>query len=387
MRQNTLYVYMIAVFCALVAARDAQGLPTVRCIRVPDGGIQPQVVVGPSGRVHMIYFKGQKEGNIFYVSSVDGGKSFSKPIRVNSVEDSVIAAGSVRGAHIALGKNERVHVAWMGRHKETIGDREAAPMMYTRMNDQGSAFERERNVISQRIGLDGGGSVAADRDGNVYVIWHAPPEPGTGEPHRTIWVARSRDNGASFEPEQRAWDETTGACACCGMRAFADANGDLYVLYRSARQVVNRDMYLLVKPRDARSFRGVKVADWKVSTCVMSTASFTQSARGVLSAWETERQVYYATLSSQSPGAARVTAPAGTGKNRKHPALAANARGQVILVWTEDTAWAKGGSIAWQVFDDRDTPIEEARGTAKGLPVWGLAAAFADVEGNFVVVY
>ena len=35
-------------------------------------------------------------------------------------------------------------------------------MLYTRLNDTGDAFEPQRNVIQKRVGLDGGGSVAAD---------------------------------------------------------------------------------------------------------------------------------------------------------------------------------------------------------------------------------
>lgn len=47
-------------------------------------------------------------------------------------------------------------------------------MLYTRLNDAGDGFEPQRNVIQKRPGLDGGGSIAADAEGNVYVAWHAP---------------------------------------------------------------------------------------------------------------------------------------------------------------------------------------------------------------------
>jgi hypothetical protein len=45
----------------------------------------------------------------------EGGSS---PIRsVNGQEGSAIATGTIRGGHIALGKNGRVHVGWNGSHK------------------------------------------------------------------------------------------------------------------------------------------------------------------------------------------------------------------------------------------------------------------------------
>ena len=60
-------------------------------------------------------------------------------------------------------------------------DGKRVPMLYTRMNVAGNGFEPERNVIRTRYGLDGGGSVAADVDGNVWVAWHAPEKGGGAE--------------------------------------------------------------------------------------------------------------------------------------------------------------------------------------------------------------
>ena len=66
--------------------------------------------------------------------------------------------------------------------------------------------------------------------------------------------------------------------------------------------------------------------------------------------------------------------------------LPANRRGEVLLAWTEGTGWAKGGSVAWQLFDATGKPLG-AQGTAAGLAVWGLPSVFADPSGNFTVVY
>ena len=82
----------------ILAARSASAeldRPMVRTLRVPNGGIQPQLAIGKSGAVHMLYYKGDaRAGDIFYVMSTDFGKSFSQPIRVNSQPDSAIAAGT-----------------------------------------------------------------------------------------------------------------------------------------------------------------------------------------------------------------------------------------------------------------------------------------------------
>src|SRR5207253_2896295 len=95
------------------------------------------------------------------------------------------------------------------------------------------------------VGMDGGGSVAADETGNVFVAWHAPMAPGEGETSRRVWVARSSDEGATFSAEQEI-TLAAGACGCCGMRIFA-SNGHLFALYRSVDQdkKIDRNMTLL----------------------------------------------------------------------------------------------------------------------------------------------
>src|SRR5947207_1746114 len=108
------------ILTAVIAllALGAHGAPEVRTIRVPDGGIQPQAAVDDAGTLHLVYFKGEPgHGDLFYVRSRDDGKSFSRAIRVNSLDGSAIAVGTIRGAHVAVGKGNRVHVAWNGSGK------------------------------------------------------------------------------------------------------------------------------------------------------------------------------------------------------------------------------------------------------------------------------
>src|SRR5262249_42740732 len=150
---------------------------------------------------------------------------------------------------------------WMGSDKarpKAPGD--ATPMLYTRLNDAGTAFEPERNLIRAAVGLDGGGSVAADGAGRVYVFWHAPDPGKKGEDNRRVWVTVSADEGKTFAPEKAAYAEPTGACGCCGMRAFADARGTVYALYRGAKDHEQRDMYLLTSADAGKSFRGEDVS-------------------------------------------------------------------------------------------------------------------------------
>jgi hypothetical protein len=367
---------------------NAEQASKVTVLRVPNRGIQPQVAVDEKGVVHLIYFTGEPAaGDIFYVHSQDSGASFSRPLRVNSQPGSAIAIGNIRGAHLAVGKNGRVHVAWNGSGKaEPKGLDGASPMLYTRFNDPATAFEPQRNIIQSAAGLDGGGSVAADQSGNVYVAWHAPAPGGAGEDERRVWIAHSSDEGNSFSREQPAYSQTTGACGCCGMRAFADSKGSVYLLYRSATEQVHRDMYLLTSTDHGAKFQGEDISPWKIGSCPMSSACFAQSAGGVLAAWETKGQVYYAHIDPETSKRSKPVEAAGPPRGRKHPAVAGNAKGETILVWTEGMGWNQGGSLAWQVYDKAGKLTAE-RGKADGVPTWSLVAVFARPDGGFTVIY
>jgi hypothetical protein len=377
---------LAAAACLSIAAAPAAG--DVAVLRVPDDGIQPQARVDDRGVVHMIYFKGDAgHGDVYYVRSDNGGGGFSEPLRVNNSAGSAIAAGTVRGPHMAIGKGGRVHVAWMGSDRaEPKAPGGKTPMLYTRMNDAGDGFEPERNVVSRYVGLDGGGSVAADGDGNVYVAWHAPRTEHT-EADRHVWVTRSQDGGETFVPETAVNTNPTGCCACCGMRIFAAGDGKVYVLYRTATDTVHRDTHLLVSADHGKTFNARKLSPWTVAACVMSTASFNEGNGGVVAAWETEQQVQAGRIDFATDEAAALVAMPGEGENRKHPAVAVNGRGEFIVAWTEGTSWNKGGSVAWQVFDREGKPLPRLAGRADGLPAWGLPAVMVRPDDTFAVIY
>ena len=361
--------------------------------RVPGGGVQPEVVLDDQDVLHMVYFAGEAGGgDLFYVRSADFGATFTEPIRVNSQEGSAVATGTIRGGHLALGGG-RVHVAWMGSavaqprgpdHPRL--SQPSAPMLYARSTEAGSGFEPQRNLVDRSYGLDGG-AIAADAAGNVYVAWHGLQLGGPdGEGARAVLMARSRDAGETFSAEAPVWSEPTGACACCGLGLFSAPGGDLHVLYRSATESVHRDMYLLRSTDAARSFRGARIHEWELAACPMSSMAMIASRDGILAAWETAGQVWFGAVDRESPGVPAAIGAPSSGTNRKHPRLAVGETGEVLLVWTEGTAWMRGGDLAWQLYDADLRPLGEMQ-RRPDLPVWSFGAPVARGDGSFVIFY
>jgi len=356
-----------------------QGMP-VAVVALPDGAIQPQAVVDANDVVHMVFFTGKPAGgDVYYVTLAADGRRLSVPVRVNSIEGSALATGSVRGAQVSLGRNGFIHVAWHGSKPLVDGTGTDVPMWYARSAD-GKRFEPQRPLSGHSKGLDGG-SVAADHLGHVAVVWHAMgAEPG--ENHRTVYIAKSSDDGATFSAEAPATSAPVGACGCCGMRAMFDRNGALHVLYRVATDEKRRDTaWLMIQGATARP--PVRVHPWEIQSCPMSTYALAETSDGIVAAWETAQQIYFTVLNTKSGSAGPVAAMPGNG-SRKHPSVAVNATGQRLVAWTEGTAWNRGGTASWRLTDRNGSEIGVSH-DAGPVPVWGLVSAVALHDGSFIV--
>ena len=118
----------------------------------------------------------------------------------------------------------------------------------------------------------------------------------------------------------------------------------------------------------------------------MSTMALVEGPNGVVAAWETDGQIYFAGIKPGTTAFTQPQAAPGRGRERKHPALAVNPRGEMILAWTEGTGWERGGALAWQVFDRSGKPTEGKGRVDAGIPVWGLPTVVAS-DAGFTIIH
>src|SRR6185436_2512441 len=111
------------------------------------------------------------------------------------------------------------------------------------------------------------------------------------------------------------------------------------------------------------------------------------AAENLVTAWETDGQVYFSQIEKKKRLPSRPIAAPGNAAGRKHPALAVNGRGDTILVWTEGTGWERGGALAWQVFDANGKPTGARGRIPDAIPVWSFAAVYAAQDGSFVIIH
>ncbi len=360
----------------LLAALNASATE-VRTERVPEGGVQPQIVQSNDGNLHLVYLLGDARGcDVHYALKKAGSTAWGTSIRVNSTPGTAVAAGTIRGAQIAVGKDNSLHVVWNGRG----GKNQPAPLLYTRSLNGGRSFEAQRDLRADTQALDGGASIAANAKGEVFVVWHgAPANAEPGEINRRVFVLKSTDNGQTFAAPKIANAEDPGVCACCSLKAFVTPTGDLLTLYRAARSMNQRDVTALISSDGGVSFTHRIVGPWAINACPMSSMSAINAGNATRAVWEAEGQIFTSLLDASS------TAVCISGKQGRHPALAVNARGETLVSWSVGTGWQKGGKLAWSILDAQGKPTDQ-HGSAPGVPVWGMTAAYAE-GADFVVMY
>jgi hypothetical protein len=236
--------------------------------------------------------------------------------------------------------------------------------------------------MGSTIDLDGGGDLVVDGRGTVHVFWHAGDGTSpTREDRRRVYESRSRDGGATFEPEHPVDPgDGTGVCGCCGIRAAVDSRGRAFILFRGARELVHRGTHRLEPTPDGAGFQRRLLQEWTSGACPMSLPALNPGAAGIQCAWETGGELW----GQGSPDAAPTLLVPGPGA--RHPSLASNVRGETLLVWSEGTGWNRGGTLGWRLFDAEGKPTA-AGGTRPDLPVWSFPAVATRSDGTFVVAY
>jgi hypothetical protein len=146
-------------------------------------------------------------------------------------------------------------------------------------------------------------------------------------------------------------------------------------------------MYLLTSGDHGIHFEGKSIHPWRIGTCPMSSESLADTGSSVLAAWETNGQVAFSRIDPATKAISPPMPPPGRPGARKHPAVAGNASGEAILVWTVGTGWQKGGALAWQIFDPSGRPTGEKGYLEAAVPVWSLATVVARPDGGFLILH
>jgi hypothetical protein len=346
-----------AVFVALLVANQVDiAAKSIRLVHTPNGGEVPDTEVDANGAIHVAFVKGE---DAYYAKSDDGGKSFSKPLRINSVPGTVHPANMFRGPDLALGQNGRVHVIWYVNAYQRKRPHDEWGVFYSHLDPGQPAFAQELNLNHKP---SDNYSLAADDRGHVAVVWMAGK----------LFLTESLDSGASFRTRDIS---IADPCECCASRASFSNDGRLMIAYREKAENV-RDMHLITRLGTDGDFQSQRLSStsWRINACPMTGTFLSNQAAQTVAAWETMGSVYYARFGAgnKTPKEIKVAS------RGKWPVALLSADGAVLV------SWKTGSTLSWQKFDPNDN-LDGAVESAPS-PRAHRHAGVVSQDGTFVLI-
>jgi hypothetical protein len=201
----------------------------------------PAVGIDPTNNnIYVVYFKNETGGaNLYIQKSTDMGKTFSQPIRVNDVKDSIKVEEQWSAPALSIGPSNDIHVVW---YKADHSNPDKYPygqvtLQYSKSVDGGITFTPAVNPApNDPKGEQSYPFLAISPDDKVYISYlnldYDKPTDMSGTP-TVLRVVSSQDGGKTFSNSTVA---DHSACQCCSTVVKFGPQNDIYVTSRSTFQ-------------------------------------------------------------------------------------------------------------------------------------------------------
>lgn len=281
----------------LAVAADATGPAWQQVSETGRRASSPEIAVGPDGAINVVWLdrgltaerpaeKPRKPGehshrsatDLHFSRSTDGGRTWSKPVRVNNEPGSVWGF-AVSKPRIAVGKTGTIHVFFPGNERSPVTKLDVVTARYTRSTDNGRTFEEARTINRppdfDRTEILGEGlsatfsfgTMGVAPDGTVVAMWQDIGEMQKTADGANAHMALSTDDGRTFAAE-RAAISNDAVCPCCQL-TVAFGNDSLLLGYRKLYED-GRDSTVARSTDSGRTFSSegrVPLGKWKIDGC------------------------------------------------------------------------------------------------------------------------
>ena len=305
------------------AARDSKPWPAKSAVAVG-------VTLDGAGRLWLARVENQR---LLVSRSDDGGKHFSGAVVVTPEPENIAADGENR-PKIAVANDGTVLLSWT----QLLPKAYSGNVRFARSVDGGQTYSIPATLNDDgRLTSHRFDSLAIDGAGRVAVMWldardrDAVKEKGGLFAGISVYVAQSKDNGASFAANRPLTEHT---CECCRTALVWTAEGPV-AFWRNLYGVNTRDFALAYL--DGGEVRRATDDDWQIDACPHHGGGMAVDGRGALHlAWftngKTRQGLFYKRIESGSESAPM---PFGNPQAQAgHPTLAA-AGNTVLLTWRE----------------------------------------------------
>ena len=170
----------------------------------------------------MSHENAEPNSEVFFASSNDGGKTFSKNIKLSS------EVCPCCKTNLAVDKNGKIYASW----RQVVGDNFRHIAVATSENS-GASFSKYTIVSDDQWQLNAcpvsGSPIYSDATANPTMFWFTAGKSGkTG-----LYSAKSNDGGKTFQPRESVFEGTIKGTP----KIFATEKNDLGIVFESAEQI------------------------------------------------------------------------------------------------------------------------------------------------------
>ncbi|MGE0473281.1 MAG: sialidase family protein [Nitrospirales bacterium] len=303
----------------------------------------PALALGPKNDVYITWTTPHPKANgklftslLLLSPSLDGGKSFQPPTRVN--DDETVTGHSFD--HVTVGPNGTVHVAWLDNRE---GKKD--PATYASISrDQGA-------TVSPSLKIDEPSCVCCrtfattTQDGTLYLAWR---KIFPGSIRETV-VARSTDDGQTFSPavivghDRWVYDGCPHRPATMGV----DKHGRLYVTWYTEGPDDTPGVYVAYSDDQGKTFTPRRQLNSSKGTFPDHPQLAVNQEGHLIVTWEEQSPVRREVVFSSSLDRGQTfSSPQKLNTNKsKSPTVSLNNKGQGVIAWLEEIAFPKWGTV------------------------------------------
>jgi hypothetical protein len=199
-------------------------------------------------------------------SSSDNGSSWTPPRKLSA---EAITAGGESRPKIAFGRQGEIFIAYT----RPIAPPHVGDIRFIRSTDGGRTFSAPATVHAHReVTIHSFESMIVDREGRVFIAWvdgrDADTAKARGERYAgsAIYYAVSDDGGAHFKGDYKVADHS---CECCRIGLALDRQGSPVALWRHvfAPNIRDHALSVLGANGSASPLQRASNDDWRIDAC------------------------------------------------------------------------------------------------------------------------
>lgn len=209
-----------------------------------------------------------RDDHVLMQHSGDLGKTFSEPVQVNPVAETIYASGENR-PKLATGPAGQIYVQWT----EQPAPGWTGSIRFARSTDGGRHFSAPITVNHGPANVTRGfDSLAIAGNGDIVVAWidgrDAAQAKSAGKPYAgfAFYYTWSADGGKTFAPERKLMDHS---CECCRTALARGADGEVAAFFRGVYGDNIRDHAFAVLHTDGEANHPERAtfSGWRVAAC------------------------------------------------------------------------------------------------------------------------